>query len=66
MNLTHARLRLLPSNFSRLTKVEVLTLRQNLLRDITPVLTLRTLKELDVYDNELTEIPDLSQLEGLE
>lgn len=43
-----------------------MTLRQNILKDVAPLMTLTTLKELDLYDNEITEFPDLSKLEKLE
>ncbi len=65
MDLTHCRLRALPPVIGRLTHVEVLTLRQNLLSDVTSVSSLTSLRELDLYDNELKEIPDTSQLTQL-
>lgn len=64
--MTHTRLKTVPPNLCRLTKVEVMNLRQNMLKDVTSLMILTTLKELDLYDNELTEIPDLSKLERLE
>lgn len=66
MDLSHARLRKLPPIILSLAKVRVISLRQNLLSDITGLLDLRTLKELDLYDNELNEISDLSNLSALE
>ena len=59
MDLSHARLRKLPPIILRLANIRVISLRQNLLSDITGLLDLRTVKELDLYDNELTEISDL-------
>ncbi len=66
MDLSHARLKILPPIIARLSKVKALTLRQNLLKDITSLLKLKTLKELDLYDNEISEIPDFSELNTLE
>ena len=45
--------------------MEVLTLRQNMLKEVTLVTKLSTLRELDLYDNELSEIPDISELTQL-
>ena len=44
----------------------MVTLRQNLLSDVTGLLGLSTLTELDMYDNELAVIPDFSKLSKLE
>lgn len=65
MDLTHCRLRALPPVIERLTRVEILTLRQNLLSDVSSVTSLSTLRELDLYDNELKEIPDTGKLTQL-
>ena len=62
VDLTHCRLRSLPPVIERLTRVEILTLRRNLLSDVTSVTSLSTLQELDLYDNELKDIPDMSKL----
>ncbi len=45
--------------------MEVLTLRQNLLSDLTSVTSLVTLRELDLYDNEVKDIPDTANLTQL-
>ena len=66
IDLSHSRLKTLPPSLLNLTKIKVLTLRQNVLKDISPLQKLPTLSDLDVYDNELTEIPDLSMLTQLE
>lgn len=47
-------------------KVKVISLRQNLLKGIDGLLDKTTLVELDLYDNELVEIPDFSKLDNLE
>ena len=54
-----------PEVLGRLTKVEILTMRQNLIKDIGPIAELSTLRELDLYDNELTATPDLSKMNSL-
>ena len=65
VDLTHGRLKVVPEVFGRLTKVEILTMRQNLIKDIGPIAELGTLRELDLYDNELTATPDLSKMNAL-
>lgn len=65
MDLTHGRLKAVPEVLAKLTKVEVLTLRQNLIKDIGPVSDLCTLRELDLYDNELTATPDVTKMASL-
>ena len=45
--------------------MKVLTLRQNLIKNVDPLMELRTLVELDLYDNEISEVPDLSPLQNL-
>ncbi len=66
VDLSHSRLKTLPPPLLCLTKIKVLTLRQNLLKDISSLCHLPTLSDLDVYDNELTAVPDLSMLTQLE
>ena len=66
VDLSHSRLKIIPSILTSLTKIKVLTLRQNLLKDITPLLKLDTLTDLDLYDNEIAVIPDLSRLTKLQ
>ena len=61
MDLTHGRLKVVPPVLARLTLVEVLTLRQNLIQDVGLIADLCTLKDLDLYDNELTATPDVSK-----
>ena len=65
VDLTHGRLKVVPEVLGRLTKVEILTMRQNLIKDIGPIAELSTLRELDLYDNELTATPDLSKMNSL-
>ena len=65
MDLTHARLKVIPEILRQLTKVEVLSLRQNLISDVTPLADLTTLRELDLYDNELESIHALERLTSL-
>ena len=65
MDLTHARLKVVPEILGQLTKVEVLSLRQNLISDVTPLADLTTLRELDLYDNELKSIHALERLTSL-
>ena len=66
VDLTHGRLKVIPEVLARLTKVEILTMRQNLIKDIGPIADLCTLRELDLYDNELIATPDVSKLRSLE
>lgn len=66
VDLSHACLKALPQVFVRLTKVKVVNLRQNLLSDVSQLLHLETLIDLDLYDNEITAMPDLSNLCKLE
>ena len=63
--MTHARLKVIPEILRQLTKVEVLSLRQNLISDVTPLADLTTLRELDLYDNELESIHALERLTSL-
>ena len=65
VDLTHGRLKVVPEVLGWLTKVEILTMRQKLIKDIGPIAELGTLKELDLYDNELTATPDLSKMNAL-
>ena len=65
VDLTHRRLKVVPEVLGRLTKVKILTMRQNLIKDIGPIAELSTLRELDLYDNELTATPDLSKMNAL-
>ena len=65
MDLTHSRLKDVPEVLASMTQIKVLSLRQNLLKNVDSLMKLETLVELDLYDNELKAIPDLSKLEGL-
>ena len=65
MDLTHGRLKVVPEVLARLTQVEVLIMRQNLIKDIGPIADLCTLKDLDLYDNELTATPDVGKWRSL-
>lgn len=65
VDLTHGRLSAIPEVVLTLKKIEVLTLRQNLIPDMEPVSRLPTLRELDLYDNELTTIAGLDGLSEL-
>ena len=65
VDLTHGKLKIVPEVLAKLTRVEVLTMRQNLIQDIGPIADLCTLRELDLYDNELTATPDLSKMRSL-
>ena len=65
VDLTHGRLKAIPDVIVTLKKVKVLTLRQNLIPDMAPLSGLRTLQELDLYDNELTAITGLDDLNEL-
>ena len=65
VDLTHGRLKAVPDVIVTLKKVKVLTLRQNLIPDMAPLSGLRTLQELDLYDNELTAITGLDDLNEL-
>jgi len=64
--LTHSRLKQVPEVLVGMTKIKVLCLRQNLLKDVSALMDLTTLTELDLYDNELKEVPDASKLHQLE
>jgi len=65
VDLTHARLKKVPAVLRRLKKLEVLSLRQNLIVDLEPLSDLTTLKELDLYDNDLKRIHALERLVNL-
>ena len=65
VDLTHARLKKVPAVLRRLKKLEVLSLRQNLIVDLEPLSDLTTLKELDLYDNDLKGIHALERLVNL-
>ena len=65
VDLTHGRLKAIPDVILTLKKVEVLTLRQNLIPDMEPLSGLRTLRELDLYDNELSTIAGLEEMSSL-
>lgn len=65
VDLTHGRLKRIPGALRGLKCVEVLSLRQNLLQDLEPISSLTTLRELDLYDNELTTIHGLERLTSL-
>ena len=65
VDLTHGKLKVVPEVLGQLTKVEILTMRQNLIKDIGPIAELSTLRELDLYDNELTATPDISKMNAL-
>ena len=65
VDLTHGKLKVVPEVLGRLTKVEILTMRQNLIKDVGLIAELSTLRELDLYDNELTTTPDLSKMSSL-
>lgn len=57
---------MVPAALQRLKHVEVLSLRQNLISDASPLATLTTLRDLDLYDNELTSMAAFSALTNLE
>ena len=40
-------------------------MRQNLIKDVGPIADLCTLKDLDLYDNELTATPDVSKMSSV-
>ena len=65
VDLTHGMSKVVPEVLGQLTKVEILTMRQNLIKDIGLIAKLSTLKELDLYDNELMATPDLSKMNAL-
>ena len=65
MDLTHARLRSIPDVVCALRKVETLTLTQNLIPDMKPLSGLTTLRQLDLYDNELKAIDGLEGMSSL-
>ena len=65
MDLTHGRLHSIPDVVCRLKCVQVLTLRQNLIPDMSPLAGLETLTELDLYDNELRKIEGLEEMKNL-
>ena len=65
VDLTHGRLKAIPEVVATLRKVEVLSLRQNLIPDMEPLSGLTALRELDLYDNELTTVAGLDNLTQL-
>ena len=65
VDLTHGGLKVVPEVLGWLTHVEILSMRQNLIKDIGPIAELSTLRTLDLYDNELTATPDLSKMNAL-
>lgn len=65
VDLTHARLKKVPEILGTLTRVEILSLRQNLIKDVSLLSELATLQELDLYDNELASIHGLEKLTSL-
>ena len=65
VDLTHARLKAVPGVLRTLRKVKVLSLRQNLIKDVSPLAELATLEELDLYDNELATIHAMEKLSSL-
>jgi protein phosphatase 1 regulatory subunit 7 len=66
INLTHSKLTEIPAVVGELKSVEVLTLRQNLIKKLDLLSGLLTLRELDVYDNEVETIHAVDHLTGLE
>ena len=65
MDLTHARLRSVPPVLQQLKQVEVLSLRQNQVSDLSLLSDLTTLRELDLYDNEISSIHAMERLTSL-
>lgn len=65
IDLNHSRV-VTTENFDRLTKPTFLCLRNNFLKEIQCFGQMINLKELDLYDNQLTKIINLEQLVNLE
>ncbi|MEW6278912.1 MAG: leucine-rich repeat domain-containing protein [Candidatus Eremiobacterota bacterium] len=67
LRLSANRLAEVPADLERATRLEVLTLRGNLLERVGPVLPrLVRLKRLDLADNRLTDVEGLGRLANLE
>ena len=56
----------LPPDMSKLNNLRVLHLGRNQIENIEPLLVLTNLKELTVYDNKISELPDMSSLTKLD
>ncbi|KAI3660947.1 hypothetical protein MP638_004723 [Amoeboaphelidium occidentale] len=68
IDLTHYRLKRLPTQLYKYTKVKRLCLRQNLLESLVdgiPYIILKELEELDLYDNRLDSIDPLCNSNNL-
>jgi protein phosphatase 1 regulatory subunit 7 len=65
VDLTHCRLRNIPSVLQNLFQIEILCLRQNLIKDLTQISDSTTLRELDCYDNEIKVIHGIERLTQL-
>jgi len=66
VDLNHHRLARVDERIDRLKAVSVLTLRWNMLKTIENLSPLVTLTELELYDNQITEITGLEALVNLE
>lgn len=66
VDLNHNRLRSIDERIRRLTVVETLTMRWNFIKRIENLSPLVTLRELELYDNQLTKIENLEALVNLE
>lgn len=65
LELTHCRIAT-TKNFDILTKTEFLGLRNNLITKIEGFIQLITLRELELYDNQIEKIENLTNLINLE
>lgn len=65
LDFTHCRICSL-SNFTVLTKTNVLGLRNNLIEKIEGLSQLISLRELELYDNQITKIENIDTLINLE
>jgi len=66
VDLNHHKLVRIDERIGQLRCVEVLTLRWNLIKKIENLNTLTSLTELELYDNQLTEIENLDGLVNLQ
>lgn len=65
IDLNHCRVATM-SNFNVLTKTEFLGLRNNMIKQIMGIEQLTMLRELELYDNQITKIECLDSLTNLE
>ena len=66
LNLSNNSISELPYNFQALKKLEILHLGSNRLKTVATIISLIALRELDLNNNQLDSLPDLSGLTNLE